>query len=229
MKPNAPAAHDISPRAMGAGGPVPVRIEIFRWAGKWGPFKIKTPCGECALTLDVVRDTLRHDLEGVPAEVEVREWLSEWWRPLELFPLRGWHAPIVRVEGEIVSEGEALNRGVLTQKVIAAHAAKTPIEGVHLFGKETCPHCLRAKGYFDRAGIAYTYHDVVREPRALYEMLARVKPLVSHSTPITVPQIWIDGDYIGGADQLAKRLGMVVEPNPERGQNSLAPHSLVRA
>lgn len=208
--------------------PEPVKIEIFRWAGQWGPFRIKTPCGECALTLDVVRDTLQNELRGVPAAIEVREWLSEWWRPLRFFPLRGWHAPIVRVEGEIISEGEALNRGILTQKVIDAHAGRQPIEGVHLFGKESCPHCVRAKGYFERAGIAFTYHDVVGESRALYEMLARVKPLVSHSTPITVPQIWIDGEYIGGADKLARKLGFAVEANPERGQNSLAPRSLAR-
>jgi len=28
----------------------PVQILLYRWAGKWGPFKVKIPCGECTLT-----------------------------------------------------------------------------------------------------------------------------------------------------------------------------------
>ena len=63
---------------------------------------------------------------------------------------------------------------------------------------------------------------MVKDPRALYEMLARVKPMVGPKTPITVPQIWLDGDYIGGADQLSERLHRSIEANPERGQSSLS-------
>lgn len=200
----------------------PVKITVFRWAGKWGPFKVKIPCGECALTLDVISDTLANELAGVPVELDVREWLSEWWKPLKLFPPRGYHAPIVLVEDAIISEGEALNRGVLAQAVVNVYVARYRLEGTHLFGKSNCPHCTRGKGYFEQKGISYTYHDVVKSPRALYEMLARVKPLVGPTTPITVPQIWIDGQYIGGADQLGKRLGLKVEPNPERGHSSMA-------
>lgn len=201
----------------------PVSITLYRWAGQWGPFKVKIPCGECALTVDVIEDTIRNELKGVPVDLDVREWLSEWWKPLQLFPLKGWHAPVVLVEGEIVSEGEALNRGVLTQAVINSYAVRAPLAGTHLFGKENCKHCKRAKAYFEESGIAYDYHDVVKDPAALYEMLARVKPIVGPKTPITVPQIWIDGEYIGGADQLGRRLGLQVEPNPERGQNSMTP------
>ena len=62
--------------------------------------------------------------------------------------------------------------------------------------------CIR-----DRRGIEYRYHDVVQEPRALYEMLARVKPIIGAKTPVTVPQIWLNGQYIGGASELVKSLG----------------------
>lgn len=197
----------------------PVRITLFRWGGAWGPFKVKIPCGECSLTRDVINDTLANELAGIPVDLATHDWLSVWWRPLAR---GGWHAPIVMVEDRVISQGHALNRGVLTEAVIASHARRTPIAGAHLFGKATCPHCTRAKGYLAEAGIAHAYHDVVKEPRALYEMLARVKPLVGPKTPITVPQIWIDGAYIGGADALGRRLGRAdLEPNPERGQNSL--------
>ena len=189
-------------------GGAPVKITLYRWAGKWGPFKVNIPCGECALTADVLEDTFATELAGVPVELDVRDWLTEWYRPL---PKGGWHAPIVMVGDKIVSQGEALNRGVLTQAVVDAYADGSRLDGNHIFGKDKCPHCRRAKSYLDNAGIPYTYHDVVRNPRALYEMLARVKPIVGPKTPITVPQIWIDGSYVGGADQLGRKLGLLAE------------------
>ncbi len=200
----------------------PVPITVYRWAGSWGPFRVTIPCGECALTGDVIGDTLEHELAGIEVEVDSREWLSEWWRPLRA---GGWHAPIVLVDGRVISQGLALNRGVLTEAVIQAHVRRHPIEGNHLFGKASCGHCTRAKGYLQEAGIDYAYHDVVREPRSLYEMLARVKPLVGPRTPVTVPQIWLGGEYVGGADDLSRRLSRAVEPNPERGQCSLSPRT----
>jgi len=29
----------------------PVKLLLYRWGGKWGPLKVKIPCGECTLTL----------------------------------------------------------------------------------------------------------------------------------------------------------------------------------
>lgn len=209
------AKHNPNPRHANE----PVKLMLYKWAGKWGPFKVKIPCGECALTEDVIADTLAHDLEGIPVEFETREWLSKWWEPLFK---GGWHAPIVMVNGEVIAQGDALNRGVLTEKIVRLYTERFALEGNHLFGKENCGHCRRAKAYLDEAGIPYTYHDVVKSPRALYEMLSRVKPIIGEKTPVTVPQIWLDGSYVGGADDLEARLGRAVEPNPERGHSSLS-------
>ena len=198
----------------------PIRITLYKWAGAWGPFKVNIPCGECSLTSDVIKDTMESELAGVPVELDVREWLTEWWKPL---PKGGWPAPIVMVEGRIVSQGAALNRGLLTQAVIEAHARRAPVSGNRLFGKTSCPHCVRAKQYLTEAGIDYTYHDVVKDPGAMYEMLARVKPIIGAKTPVTVPQIWIDGDYVGGADALGQILKRSVKPNTDRGRCSLSP------
>ena len=196
-----------------------IAITLYRWAGAWGPFRVRIPCGECSLTLDVLNDTFENELAGIPVSLDVREWLTEWWKPL---PRGGWHAPIVMVEGRLVSQGHALNRGVLTEAVIDAYARRTGVDGNHMFGKQSCPHCQRAKGYLEQAGIDYVYHDVVRQPRALYEMLARVKPIIGPRTPVTVPQIWIEGRYVGGADELAEIVDCQVEPNPDRGRCSLS-------
>ena len=199
----------------------PITITVFRWAGAWGPFKVNIPCGECSLTRDIIHDCMETDLAGIDVTLDLRDWLSEWWKPL---PKGGWHAPIVLVNGKIISQGAALNRGVLTQAVIEAAAQRAPLAGNHIFGKATCPHCIRAKDYLQQAGVANRYYDVVKDTRALYEMLARVKPIIGAKTPVTVPQIWIEGDYVGGADALKEilRLDEVV-PNPERGQCSLSP------
>jgi glutaredoxin len=197
-----------------------VNITLFRWEGSWGPFKIKIPCGECSLTKDIILDTMENELNDIPVQLDIRPWLDEWWKPLAR---GGWHAPIVLVDGKIISQGNALNRGLLAQAVIQAYTRFAPIKFNHLFGKESCPHCKRAKGYMDKAKIDYIYHDVVREPRALYEMLARVKPIVGGKTPITVPQIWLNGHYVGGADDLSRLVEQKVEPNPDRGQCSMSP------
>lgn len=120
-----------------------VKIIMYRWAGSWGPFRIKIPCGECSLTQDVIRDTLSQELSGIDVDLEIREWWSEWWRPLRN---GGWHAPIVMVEGKIISQGSALNHGLSKNSAIEHHARRAPLVGNHLFGKERCPHCRRGKG-----------------------------------------------------------------------------------
>ena len=210
-------------------GARPVRVTLYRWAGKWGPFKVNIPCGECALTKDVLLDTFETDLAGIPIELDVRDWLSEWYKPL----LKGgWHAPIVLVEDKIISQGYALNRGILTEAVIKEYVARSSLSGTHIFGKDSCPHCVRAKSYMDSTGIGYAYHDVVRQPRALYEMIARVKPIVGPKTPITVPQIWADGAYVGGADELGKLLGqseVEFSPGPEQNATSAKPELITAA
>jgi glutaredoxin len=177
----------------------PISIRLYRWAGSWGPFKIRIPCGECTLTRDVLDATLSKELEGIAVDVVVKDWLSCWWEPLSS---GGWHAPIVVVDGHVVSQGEVLNRGLLTQAVMVAHAKYSQISGNQFFGKKSCIYCHQAKKILNEARLPYSYHDVVENPRALYEMLARVKLLIGSKAPITVPQIWIDGTYVGGTAQL---------------------------
>ena len=87
-----------------------------------------------------------------------------------------------------------------------AWVGRAPISGNHVFGKDRCGHCVRAKEALERAGIAYTYHDVIKNPRAVYEMVPRAKAEIGEKTPVTTPQVWIDGAYIGGADALEKHL-----------------------
>ncbi len=180
-----------------------ISIIVYRWAGSWGPFMVNIPCGECSLTGDVIEDTIATELEGIPVKLIMRDWLSEWWKPLVK---GGFHAPIVIVDNKVISQGRALNRGLLTQAVVEAYATKSTIAGNTVFGKASCPHCTDAKRILTDAKVPFTYYDVVKEPRALYEMIARVKPIIGPKTPVTVPQIWLDEKYIGGKDQLNNHL-----------------------
>jgi len=146
---------------------------------------------------------VRNDLSDIPIEIDVREWLSEWWKPLFK---GGWHAPIVMVQDKIIAQGAALNRGVLVEAVINEYVKSSIVKGNIVYGKDTCPHCKRAKKLLDEAQVEYTYLDVVTNPRALYEMIPRVKSHIGMKTTVTVPQIWLKGEYVGGADQLQKHV-----------------------
>ncbi|MGL6261992.1 glutaredoxin family protein [Vibrio sp. WXL103] len=191
--------------------PTPIKVTLYRWAGSWGPFKVNIPCGECTLTKDILKDTFESELAGIPIELETKDWLSHWWEPLKA---GGWHAPIIMVEGKIISQGEALNRGVLVQSIIAQWAQQDELKGNVVFGKATCPYCVKAKQALDEANIDYTYFDVVRDSAALYRMIPEVKAIIGEKTPVTVPQIWLDGEYIGGFDNLETHLKKRDEQSP---------------
>lgn len=177
----------------------PIKITLYRWAGSFGSFKVNIPCGECTLTKDILLDTFKNELADVPVELEVKDWLSHWWEPLKH---GAWHAPIVILEGQVVSQGEALNRGLLVQAAIKEWTKRDSLKGNIVFGKETCPYCAKAKQLLDKSGISYRYHDVVKDSAALYRMIPEVKAIIGEKTPVTVPQIWIEGNYIGGCSDL---------------------------
>jgi len=198
----------------------PAKLTLYRWAGQWGPFKVKVPCGECALTKDVIMDVLENELANAVVDLEVKDWLSH---VLEAFVRGARHAPAVLLNGKVISQGVALNRGLLAESVMAAHVAQFPVSGTHVFGKENCGYCSNAKVSLDAAGVPYVYHDVVRNPGAMYEMISRVKAIVGPKIPITTPQIWIDGKYIGGYDALVRlgdRLQLALVEGATRSQTA---------
>jgi len=59
-----------------------------------------------------------------------------------------------------------------------------------------CPYCVRAKRLLEKKGVPFTDIGVMGKPDLRREMEAR-------SGGYTVPQIFIDGEPIGGSDELA--------------------------
>ena len=67
---------------------------------------------------------------------------------------------------------------------------------VELYTTPFCPYCMRARALLDRKGVAFTDIDITEEPGRRTEMIRRAGGRTS------VPQIFIDGEHIGGSDEL---------------------------
>jgi glutaredoxin 3 len=68
---------------------------------------------------------------------------------------------------------------------------------VELYTTIFCPFCARARTLLERKGVAYTEIDIIEEPARRDEMIQRSGGRTS------VPQIFINGEHIGGSDELA--------------------------
>lgn len=66
---------------------------------------------------------------------------------------------------------------------------------VIMYSTDYCPYCTRAKNLLHKKNIAFTEHRVDLHPELREEM--RIK-----SGRHTVPQIFINGQPIGGCDEL---------------------------
>jgi len=68
---------------------------------------------------------------------------------------------------------------------------------VEVYTTPICPYCVRAKRLLQARGIAYEEFDVGDDPDLRDDVIRR-------SGRRTVPQIFIDGDPIGGFEELAE-------------------------
>jgi glutaredoxin 3 len=68
---------------------------------------------------------------------------------------------------------------------------------VEIYTQPYCGYCVRAKRLLDAKGVAYEETDVAMEPLKRGEMIERAGGRSS------TPQIIIDGNAIGGSDELA--------------------------
>ena len=67
---------------------------------------------------------------------------------------------------------------------------------VEIYTKWGCPYCVRAKALLDGKGVGYEEFDITLGGPKKAEMLERVPGAR------TVPQILIDGEAVGGCDDL---------------------------
>jgi glutaredoxin 3 len=67
---------------------------------------------------------------------------------------------------------------------------------VEIYSTMFCPYCARARGLLQRKGVAFIEIDLDQHPNQRDEMVSRA------GGRYTVPQIFIDGEHIGGSDDL---------------------------
>ena len=67
---------------------------------------------------------------------------------------------------------------------------------VEIYTQDWCGYCARAKQLLDRKGVVYQEID------APYGSAARQEARVRAGGRTSVPQIFIDGQHIGGSDEL---------------------------
>lgn len=66
---------------------------------------------------------------------------------------------------------------------------------IEIYTKATCPFCHRAKALLQSKGAQFNEIAIDNDPKKREEMIER-------SGRTTVPQIFIDGQHIGGCDDL---------------------------
>lgn len=67
---------------------------------------------------------------------------------------------------------------------------------VEVYITKWCPYCRRARTLLRRKGVSFVEIDIDEEPGRRAEMIRRARGRTS------VPQIFIDGQHIGGSDDL---------------------------
>jgi glutaredoxin 3 len=67
---------------------------------------------------------------------------------------------------------------------------------IEIYTQDWCPYCARAKALLERKGVPYTEYDAPNGSPARREAMERSGGRTS------VPQVFIDGQAIGGSDDL---------------------------
>jgi glutaredoxin 3 len=67
---------------------------------------------------------------------------------------------------------------------------------VEIYSTLFCPYCARAKSLLEKKGVDYINIDVIEDSAKRDEMVARA------GGRYTVPQIFINGEHVGGCDEL---------------------------
>jgi ribonucleoside-diphosphate reductase alpha chain len=75
----------------------------------------------------------------------------------------------------------------------------TEVKETIIYGKPNCPQCSMAKSLLDSRGIQYDYVDITTTGKSAAEITGR--PDVR-----SLPQIYLNGDYIGGFNELYNQL-----------------------
>ena len=74
-----------------------------------------------------------------------------------------------------------------------------------VWSKDQCPYCVQAKQLLDSKGIEYEERNIMHGTYTKEQLLEAVP------TARTLPQIFLDGTYVGGFTELRKKLTESIE------------------
>lgn len=81
-----------------------INVTIYRFTGKQGFFSIpKKWCEECDLLVALTKSTIREQGLENQAKLTIKPWWLWFWQPLLSY--LAWHAPILIINGKLVSQG----------------------------------------------------------------------------------------------------------------------------
>ena len=84
-----------------------VNIIDYKWSGSWGPFKIKTSCGECDFNIALLKDMMDKEFKKKDVDLQIKPWLNNWFR---VVLKGGWHAPVIMINGKLFAQGRIIKR-----------------------------------------------------------------------------------------------------------------------
>lgn len=80
---------------------------------------------------------------------------------------------------------------------------------IEIFSTPQCSYCNQAKEILDRRGVTYSDFDI-SDPKHREELLRRLPRAKA------IPQIFVDGDHIGGYEDLRQLVDTGQVPGPNR-------------
>lgn len=176
-----------------------VEIVIYKWEGKFFPFKIKKKCGECSLSTNIIKLVVEQaKKEGIEVDYIEKPWLNNWYK---VILKGGWHAPIILINNKILTQGIVVSKEKLIDRIYeeAFKDFKIPNKGTYIFTLPNCTYCKKAKELLKNKNIKYKEFDILNDTANMKKFLTLV---LGKLHPITVPQIFIDGKWIKGFDEL---------------------------
>lgn len=99
----------------------PVDVTVYRITGRQGIIDVPHRyCEECDLTVQLIQHVI-NEVGTDTVRLTVRPWMLWFWKPVFR---GGWHAPIVTVNGRVVSQGVVPAADAIRQAIHAASATR---------------------------------------------------------------------------------------------------------
>ena len=76
-----------------------------------------------------------------------------------------------------------------------------------IYTKNNCTFCVQAKTLMKIRGIDYEELNMQTQPTMRSELMEKCEAI--NVIPRTVPQIWIDDEYVGGFQELKNKLDAI--------------------